>query len=202
MLVARLAPMYLVEPAVQVGPIDRLLVLVVAMTVLNRHHSRTLLVQLVGYLVVPIAKLPAEAEPMGQVLMMLHPTAAVRQGWLLPYCSRKQAVEESDLVCPSQQLIAVEQGFALPMDFVAVEQASVDPNQEFVVEESDLVYPSQRLAVEQVSVDPNLLVAVERPMLQVAGQVGSRNLLLVYSPAGSTREEEPVVPGVADLMKQ
>jgi hypothetical protein len=103
---------------------------------------------------------------------------------------------------PNQEFVVEESDFARPSQrLIAVEQAS-DPNREFVVEESDFARPSQRLiAVEQASVDPSLLVAVERSRHLVADQLGSRNLLLAYSPAGSTREEEPVVPGVANLMK-
>ncbi len=43
-------------------------------------------------------------------------------------------------MCPNQQLIAVEQDFAHPKDFV-VEQASVQ-NQEFAVAESGFGHPS------------------------------------------------------------
>jgi hypothetical protein len=157
------------------------------MTGLNRHHSRTLLAQLVGYLAVPIEKLPAEAVPMDQASKIAHPTAVVPRHWLLPLHSRPLAAVDSDLVCPNQQLIAVEQGFALPMDFVAVEQAS-DPNQGFAVVETGSVFPSPPVVeqasdpnqgfavvetgsvfpsppvVEQASVDPILMVAAVRSM--------------------------------------
>jgi hypothetical protein len=129
------------------------------------------------------------------------------------------------LVRSNQRLVVVGQGFAHPRDFV-VEQVLV-PNQELVVGESDLVHPNQRLVVveqvlvpnqelvvgefdlvrsnqrlvvvEQASVDPILMVAAGHPMRWLVDRLGSRNLPLAYSPAGSSQEGEPaVVPVVAN----
>jgi len=123
-LVGHQVPKFLVVPVGQVDlPIDRLLELVVTTTDLNRHHCHMLLVQQVGYPVVPTGKRSAEVVPTHQAKKKVLPTAAVPLYLLPPAHSRRQAV------------VAVEQGFAHPRGKVAVEQASV-PNQEFVAVET------------------------------------------------------------------
>ena len=155
-------PSCLVVPAVKVGPIDRLLELIVATTGLNRYYFHTTLVQLAGYPAVPIVHLLAEVETMSRESKVVNSIAAVPRRWLRLQHSRWPIAEETDLVRPNQRQLVVEQGFAHPMDFV-VEQAP-GPNRELVVGETDLVRPNQRqLVVEQASVDPILMVAVEHP---------------------------------------
>jgi hypothetical protein len=160
---------------------------------------------------------------MDQTSKVEHSIAAVPQLRKRQTHSRLRAAEGSDLAYPSQRL-AVEQGFVHPIDFVVeqvpdpilelvvegsdlaypsqrlvVEQVP-DPILELVVEGSDLAYPSQRLVVEQVPVDPILAVAAEHPRHWLVDLIGSRNLRLAYSPAGSSQEAKPVVavPAVAN----
>jgi hypothetical protein len=75
-LVGRPVPTLLVALVEQVGPIDQLLALVVTTTDLNRYHFHMMLVQQVGYSVVPMGKRSAEVVPMHQAKKKVIPTAA------------------------------------------------------------------------------------------------------------------------------
>ena len=88
-LVERLVPMYLVAPVGEVDhPIDRLLELIVATTDPNRYHCHMLLVQQVGYPVVPMGKRFAGVVPTHQAMKQVLPTAVVPPHLLHPLHSR------------------------------------------------------------------------------------------------------------------
>ena len=172
----------------QADPIDRLPVLIVTMIGLSRYHFRTLLVQQVGYLAGPMAKLPVEAVPMHQAKMMASPTVAVLQNLLYLVRSTQRAVVELSFVHSILQPV-VEQDFARPMEQVVEEQVFGYSRQ--VVVELNFVFPILPAAAEQ-ALDPIqvlvvaklgfeypiLLAAAERPMNWVAEPVGSTDLRL------------------------